>query len=46
MSAGGERFTVVKANEAAPIGDGKQDSYGAAVIDFSTDQRKGKRCTE
>ena len=42
MSGGGERFQVTKANESAPIGDGKQDGYGAAVIDFSTDQRKGE----
>ena len=40
--SGGDRFTVTKANESAPIGDGKQDGYGAAVIDLNTDQKKGE----
>ena len=39
---GGDRFTVIKANESAPIGEAKQDGYGAAGIEFSTDQKKGE----
>lgn len=42
MSGGGDRFTVVKANESAPIGDGKQDGYGAATIEFANDEKKGE----
>lgn len=43
MSGAENRFTVVPASEAEPIGErARQDNYGAATIDFSSSERKGK----